>query len=93
MSTPYRWIAYTQQNIPGNPSFELSRHTSLADAVQHVADYGDAVMYDDCSATLYAYSDERWEQAQRFADAGCPFDYPDRLIERGPRGGWRVERT
>lgn len=92
-STEYRWIAYTQQTIPGSLSFDLSRHTSLAGAVEHVDQLSHEWLYVDCSATLYAYSAEAWERAEEFRDIGCPFDYPDRLIERGPRGGWRVERT
>lgn len=89
----WRWIAYTQQNIPGNVSFQLSRHESLIDATDAVQEFSEAVMSDECSATLYAYSDGRWAEAVEYDGIGCPFDYPDRIIERGPRGGWKVEHT
>jgi hypothetical protein len=48
---------------------------------------------DNVSATLYAYSDEAWAEAEDFRRVGCPFDYPDRLLELGPRGGVKVTRT
>lgn len=90
---PYRWIMYTSQNFPGNISFDLSRHTSLDDAKSAFADYCKAVYNDDSHATLYPYSDEDWSSAEDFRDTGCPFDYPSRIIERGPLGGIRVQNT
>lgn len=91
--TVYRWIVYVQQNIPGDLSFTLSRVSSLEAAREAIAEFSRDVGYDDCSATLYPYSEDTWREAQEFEDVGCPFDYPDRIIERGPRGGWRVANT
>ncbi|MCY0941928.1 hypothetical protein [Streptomyces antarcticus] len=89
----YRWIMYVSQNIPGNTSFDLSRHPSLESAREEFKDYCCAVYNDDCSATLYPYSPEDWEIAQDFKTSGCPFDYPSRIIERGPLGGIRTEKA
>jgi hypothetical protein len=86
----YRWIMYLSQNIPGNMSFGLSRADSLASAREAFETFCEEVYSDDCSATLYAYSDEAWSSAEDFRDVGCPFDYPDKAIERGPRGGVRI---
>lgn len=89
----YRWIMYVSQNTPGNLSFTLERVTSLDAARFAYADYCRAVYTDECSATLYTYTDEAWAEAEDFRDTGCPFDYPDRLIERGPNGGIVVKNT
>lgn len=89
----FRWIAYSMQNSPGNQSFLLSRHESLIDAEDNFERFCREVYSDDCHSALYAYSDEAWESAEDFRDVGCPFDYPDRLIEHGPRGGIVVNRT
>jgi hypothetical protein len=88
----YRWIAYTWQ-IPFAQSAELSRHTSLASVLDAAREYSDAVGSDEVTGMVYAYSDERWAQCKEFEGVGCPLDYPDRTIERGPRGGWKVEHT
>lgn len=88
-----RWIMYIQQNIPGNQSFDLQAATSLRDAVERYREYCKAVMYGDCSATLYVYSADSWTSAKEFEDIGCPFDYPDRIIERGPHGGVVINQT
>ena len=93
MTTKYRWIMYISQNIPGNTLFDLQRVTSLDAARVAFADFCRAVYSDECSATLYAYTDEGWTEAESFRDTGCPFDYPDRVIERGPMGGIVARRT
>ncbi len=82
-----RWIAYTQQNIPGSTSFDLSVHNSLREAEEWHRDFCRNVGTDDVSMALYPYTDENYDTAMDFADAGCPFDYPSKIIERGPRGG------
>jgi hypothetical protein len=89
-TTNYRWIMYVQQNIPGNVSFDLVRVQSLDAARVAFGDFCRAVYSDECSATLYPYSDEDWAEAESFRDTGCPFDYPSRIIERGPMGGIKV---
>lgn len=93
MSENYRWIVYLAQNIPGNQSFDLSRATSIEDAKEQYRQYCKDVYNDDSHATLYAYDAERWTDAEDFRDTGCPFDYPDRIIERGPLGGVVVNNT
>lgn len=89
----YRWIMYVQQHIPGNLSFGLYRCASLTDAREMFDGYCRSVGSDDCSATLYAYTDEGFESAREFEGIGCPFDYPDKVIERGPKGGVKVVKT
>lgn len=89
----YKWIMYIQQNIPGNTSFWLERAASDGQAKRLFGDYSDAVGTDDCSATLYAYDDASWASAEEFRGIGCPFDYPDRIVERGDRGGIKLSRT
>ena len=89
----YQWIMYAQQNMAGGQSFDLSRVTSIGAAKSALETFAREVCSDDVSATLYAYSDEAWTEAEDFRDVGCPFDYPDRLLELGPRGGVKVSRT
>ncbi len=89
----YRWIMYTMQHMPGNVFSDLKRVDSLSEAVAEYDYFCKAVGTDDCSSTLYAYSEEAWESAEEFRNSGCPFDYPDRIIERGPNGGIRVNNT
>lgn len=92
-TTPkYRWIMYIGQNAFG-PSFDLQRVTGIGAARAAFEEYCRAVYTDECAATLYAYSEEDWASAVEFKDSGCPFDYPDKVIERGPRGGIRVENA
>lgn len=86
----YRWIMYTSQNSFSD-SFDLTRHASLKDARGHYEDYCKAVGANDCHATLYGHDEESWAEALDFKDVGCPFDYPAKVIERGPNGGVRVE--
>lgn len=89
----FRWIIYLQQNIPGNISFTLDRVASIDAAKDAFREFCYDVYSDDCSASVYAYSDEAWAEAEDFRDVGCPLDYPDFTIGRGPRGGVRVEST
>lgn len=89
----HRWIMYVSQNFPGNISFDLEQAMSLPHARAIFQDFCRAVGTDECSATLYAHTAEAWESAEEFRDTGCPFGYPDRIIERGPRGGIRVMNT
>lgn len=88
----YKWIMYVAQSIPGNMSFELERATSDEHAKTLFTNYRDAVGGGECNATLYAYDGEAWESAEEFRDIGCPFDYPDRTVEVGPRGGVKLAR-
>lgn len=87
----FRWISYTMAHIPGEQSFRLERHTNLVEARTAFLKFCRDSGYDNSSMTLYAYSDEAWEQAEDFRDVGCPFDYPNKRIIRGPRDGVRLE--
>lgn len=90
----YQWIAYFHQNqFGGGMSGDLHRVRSIDEAKSELNRYSRDAYSDDVSATLYAYSDEAWASAEDFRDIGCPFDYPDRVIERGPRGGFKASRT
>lgn len=91
------WISYTSQNIPGNQSFELGFHSSLREAETAFREYRDAVGTSECAMTLYSTigdtEGEMVKAAQEFKDVGCPFDYPDKLIESGPLGGVKISNT
>lgn len=91
------WISYASQSTPGNQSFQLGFHSSLAEAKGSYEGYCDAVGTNDCHMTLYythkAHEGRMIETAKEFEGIGCPFDYPDKIIERGPRGGIKVSNT
>lgn len=91
------WISYTSQNISGNQSFELGFHTTLREAENAFREYRDGVGTDECSMTLYSTigdkDGEMVKAAKEFKNIGCPFDYPDRLIESGPEGGVKHSTT
>ncbi len=82
----FLWIGYFHQNAYGGPG-ELMRFTSLHTAIAVYREICEALGSTDCSMSLYAYSDDAWELAGEFDGIGCPFDHPDRLIERGPHNG------
>lgn len=90
----YRWIVYLHQ--PFGYFIEPERVENLADAValwrRFKNDVGDPVEHsgEGCSAFLYPYDSQSWQDAMEFADTGNPFDYPSKVIERGPRGGARL---
>ncbi len=86
------WISYTSQNIPGNQSFELDFHPTLGDAKATFKEFCEGVGTDDCIMTLYwcGGDAEMVKSAYDFALIGCPFDYPSKLVETGPRGGVKV---
>jgi hypothetical protein len=88
------WIAYTAQHIAGSQSFELSFHKTVGDAKNNFSTYRREVDSNDCSTSLYYVT--RWEQladALEYEGIGCPFDYPDKQIESGPRGGIKVSNA
>jgi hypothetical protein len=88
----FRWISYSQLNIPGNVSFKLDRHKSIADAREAFETFCRNSGYPDSSMTLYVYSGDAWDSAKSFEDIGCPFDYPTKMITRGPRNGIKIEQ-
>lgn len=82
----YRWIMYMHQPLPG--AFEVTRCASLGDAREQLRQYGENTgFHEQVTASLYPYSAEDWAEAEEFATIGCPFDYPSKLIDRGPKGG------
>lgn len=84
----YRWIMYLHTPMPGDAGVNLRRVTSLKAAKEEVLEFEENTGFrDECGAVLYPYSEENWEDAEEFATSGIPFDYPVKLIERGPRGG------
>jgi len=91
---PDRWIGYIQQNIPGSFSFEVRFFPRLSNARMWYENYCYNVGNNDCSMTLYYAGNDQsmYDLAKEYEDIGCPFDYPDRVIERGPRGGIKVSR-
>lgn len=91
-----RWISYTQRNIPGNQSLQLDFLASLSQAKEVFREFCDGVGSDDCSMLLYFVAadekDAMVSVAKEFENIGCPFDYPAKVVERGPRGGIRFVR-
>lgn len=85
-----RWIMYAQINMPGNISFRVTAHESLEWCKASLDTFSRNVGDDNVSATLYAYSEEAWKSAREYEEIGCPLDYPDRIIERGPRGALKI---
>lgn len=94
--TKYRWIAYYHHPLGG---FEVERHTNLYTAGRGLVDYCEntGFYYDlqvngeyGCTASLYPFTEEDWAEAKEYEEIGCPFDYPSKLLKRGPRGGVSV---
>lgn len=86
--TTYRWIMYMYQPLGG---FDVTRVASLEQARTELWRYGRATYtYEEATASLYPYTEEAWAEAESFRDTGNPFDYPSKVIERGPKGGMRV---
>lgn len=90
------WICYTSQNAYSGSGC-LTFHTSLKQAVEEYKSYCEGVGTNDCTMTLYythkAHEGRMVASALEFEGVGVPFDYPDRMIERGPRGGVKVVKT
>jgi hypothetical protein len=86
--TDYRWIMYMYQPMG---SFDVTRVASLEQARAELERYGrETYVYEEATASLYPYSEEAWAEAESFRDTGNPFDYPSKVIERGPKGGMRI---
>jgi hypothetical protein len=91
-ATRNRWIMYAHQGFPGELYARVTCHESLDWAKWSLKKYADAtVVREQASATLYPFTPEDWESAREMEKVGCPFGYPSRLIEFGPKGGIRVE--
>lgn len=91
------WISYTSQNIPGNQSFQLGFHGTLREAQKAYEEFCEGAGTDECSMTLYSTigdkDGEMVKAAKEYENIGCPFDYPDKIIERGPMGGIKISNT
>lgn len=87
-----RWIAYFHG--PFSHSFDIAAYPSLYEAGQGMKEYGrNTGFHEEATAALYPYSEEDWAEAQEYAEIGCPFDYPSKLMQFGPRGGIKVENA
>lgn len=85
----YKYIAYVQRDMPGDRSFELHRFRKDSEVLEYLREL-ERETGDQWSASLYPYSTEDWWEAGDFRDIGCPFDYPWKVSERGPRGGLKL---
>lgn len=91
MSNVYRWILYVWQAVPGGGGDDPQRVESLSEARDTADQFGmDMGGITNVCGTLYPYSEEDWASAEEFRGIGCPFDYPTKVIEMGPRGGVRI---
>lgn len=89
--TKYRWIVYLHHPMT---VFEVRRAVSIDDAKSLLQQYSEeAFVYEQATASLYPYSKEDWAEAKEYEEIGCPFDYPSKVMEFGPRGGIKVENT
>ena len=74
-----------------------TRHASMAAAVTAFREFASQTQrdyYDEkgtANASLYQFSndeaDAHWQEAERFAGIGIPFDYPSYVLGIGKRGG------
>jgi hypothetical protein len=85
-----RWIVYLHVDAPGRDAFTVTAVENLKAARKALGVWSLGMGEDSVSASLYPYSPEAWADAMDFRTVGCPFDYPSRIIERGPRGALRV---
>lgn len=93
------YIAYFHQGLPCESPPEPERYPCLREAIAAFRKFvrGTGRDYYDPSGTARALlylcgSAEEWAEAQKFAEIGCPFDYPSYILSIGPRGGIRRER-
>lgn len=83
-----RWIIYLHQPMGG---FEVRRVSSIEEAKSALHQWSrDVYVYEQATASLYPYSKEDWAEAKEYEEIGCPFDYPSKVMEFGPRGGIKV---
>lgn len=92
--TRNRWIMYSHQGFPGDMFPRVTCHESLEWCKASLWRFSrETGAYEQASATLYPFTAEDWQQARNFEDVGCPFDYPSKVIEFGPRGGLVVQNA
>lgn len=86
-----KYIAYWGQPMfPGTIPYA---YKSLQDLRKGFLEYCEGVGVDDCSGPVYGWSEENWESAVEFQGIGTPFDHPWMIVERGPRGGVKIENA
>jgi hypothetical protein len=85
-----KYIVYLHHPMGG---FELATAYSIDDAKALLLRYAQDTYTNNPTASLYPYSEEDWEGAVEYENIGCPFDYPQYLLEIGPRGGVKVEKA
>lgn len=83
-----KWILYSAQDFGTE---EITVHSSLKECEERIR-YNNSCTIDCWNGRIYPYTEENWEDAMDFKDAGCPFDYPSYLVETGVRGGVSVKR-
>ncbi|MFD8018903.1 hypothetical protein ACFV6G_00500 [Streptomyces lavendulae] len=87
-----RWIVYMYRGEEFSSEFGLVTAENGREAREALKEYVGAGTSPEASASLYPYTPEDWVQAQEFKNAGCPFNYPSKLIVRGARGSFRIEQ-
>ncbi|MFI9202656.1 hypothetical protein [Streptomyces sp. NPDC053048] len=87
----FRWIVYLYVADTGRHEWELERAENLAEARALYAEFCREQGTLSCKAFLYPFTPEDWRSAETFRGLGNPFDHPDYVIERGPRGGVQVK--
>ncbi|MFB7782086.1 hypothetical protein ACFC1D_05160 [Streptomyces vinaceus] len=87
-----RWIVYMYRGEEFSSAFGLVTAENGREAREALKEYVGTSTSSEASACLYPYTPENWASALEFKDAGCPFDYPSKLIERGARGAFRIEQ-
>lgn len=87
LSTVPRYIGYAHVAFGG---FDVMGFSSIRAAREFMADDSQWA-----NMSLYAcvFDVDMWRDALDMRDVGNPFDYPDYVLSRGPRGGIIVERA
>lgn len=84
----YEFIAYLHHEAWSH-SFELHRFRSEREALDYLRKQ-ERETGEQYSMSLYGYTTKDWWEAKGFETIGCPFDYPWKISERGPRGGLKL---
>lgn len=90
-----RWITYASIVMAGNQSSDMGFHPNLNSVKAAYLEFCEAMSGYECIMTVYFAGDDQsmYDLAKEYETIGVPFDYPDKLVERGPRGGIKVTNT
>lgn len=88
----HNYILYVEQNFPGNVTFDLHEVNDVTTARELVEAAADELMI-DCTGRIYPWTEENWALAREYANIGCPFDYPDFVVERDDNGDYYATRA